>query len=186
MIARRALGALAVAAFAAGMAGCSGSGGAVATTPTPEPPPTGTGYFVGSGSGGVGGSLDFHGEDPVSEAIDQALIAQAGQAGVVPSVGIASMINEGTRPVVAPRFVAVLEGDNGAIPIEPAKDALHPADGPAARRALRLLARVPTRVPPGGAATFYVVLRGITAAEVGSVKMVVLSGHPITLQARRR
>ena len=184
MIVRGPLAALAAVVLAACAAGCSGSGGPAATAP--EPTPTGTGYFVGSGSGGIGGSLDFYGDDPVSEAIDQALIGEAGQAGAVPTVGIASMVNDGAVPARAPRFVAVLEGDNGAVPIPPAKDALHPGDGPAARRALRLLARVPRRVPPGGAATFYVVLPGVTPAEVGSVKMVVRSGHPITLQARRR
>ena len=186
MILRGPLAALAAAVLAAGAAGCSGSGGPVATAPAPEPTPTGTGYFVGSGAGGIGGSLDFYGDDPVSEAIDQALIGQAGQPGAVPTVGIASMVNEGATPALAPRFVAVLEGDDGAVPIPPARDALHPGDGPAARRALRLLARVPRRVPPGGAATFYVMLPGITPAEVGTVKMVVRSGHPIMLQARRR
>lgn len=183
---RGALAAAAVVALASVVAGCAGSGGAVATAPQPDPAPTGTGYFVGSGSGGIGGSLDLHGEDPVAQAIDRALVGEGGPTGAVPSVGIASVLNEGTLSIRAPRFVAVLAGDHGAVPIEPAMDALHPGDGPAARRALRMLARVPTRVPPGGAGTFYVVLRDITAAEVGSVTMIVRAGHPITLQARRR
>ena len=177
--------ALAVAAMAAAVAGCSGSGdGPVATAP--EPAPTGTGYFVGGGADGVGASLDLHGSDPVSVAIDDALIGRDGTPGSVPAVGIASVVNEGAESVPGPHFVAVLADGHGAIPIPAAEDVLRPGDGPAARRALRLLARLPARVPAEGAATYYVILDEVAPAEVGSVRMVVTPGSPITLQARRR
>lgn len=184
MRARRFAPAVAAIALAAALAGCSGDGGAVDTAP--PPPPTGTGYFVGTGPDGVGATLDMHGSDPVATAIDDALVGRGGAAGAVPAVGIASVVNEGAQSVPAPRFVAVLADGHGAIPIPRAEDALRADEGPAARRALARLAALPARVPAQGAATFYVILQDVDVAEVGSVRMVVERGEPITLQARRR
>ena len=100
--------------------------------------------------------------------------------------GIASVVNEGPESVPAPRFVAVLADDGGAVPVPRAEDVLRASEGPAARRALRRLAALPARVPAKGAATYYVVLDGVRVAEVDSVRMVVVPGEPITLAARRR
>ena len=119
--------------------------------------------------------------------IDDALIARGVGAGdEPPAVGIASVVNEGPESVPPPRFVAVLADGHGAVPIPRAGSVLSAREGPAARRALRLLARGPARVPAEGAATYYVVLSGLPVAAVGSVRMVVVPGEPITLEARRR
>lgn len=173
-------------AAAAVLAGCSGSGADGPVDTAPAPPPTGTGYFVGAGADGVGATLDMHGSDPVARAIDAALVGRGGPAGDVPAVGIASVVNEGPESVPAPRFVAVLADDGGAVPVPRAEDVLRASEGPAARRALRRLAALPARVPAKGAATYYVVLDGVRVAEVDSVRMVVVPGEPITLAARRR
>lgn len=177
--------ALATIALAAGLAGCSGSGDGPVDT-APEPPPTGTGYFVGTGQDGVGATLDMHGSDPVALAIDAALVGRGDPAGDVPAVGIASVVNQGPLSVPDPHFVAVLADGRGAVPIPRAEDVLGAAEGPAARRALRRLAALPTRVAAKGAATFYVILDEVPVAEVDSVRMVVRPGEPITLAARRR
>lgn len=181
MRARRAAG---LGALALALAGCSSAASGPPRT-APEPAPTGTGYFVGTGPGGIGASLDLLGDDPVVRVIDAALRAQDGRPGTVASVGVASILDEGTLGIPAPRFVADL-ASGGAIPLRAAASVLRPGDGPAARRALARLRTVPARVPAGGAATTYVVLEGATPAAVQSVRMVVVAGQPITLTARRR
>jgi hypothetical protein len=163
-------------------AGCGGSGGTPDTAPAP--PPSGTGYFVGS-QGGIGASLDLLGEDPVSRAVDRALLAEGGPGGTLPEVGIASIVNETPAGFAQPRLVAILESGRAVI-LTPAAQALRGAHGPAARAARERLRVVPRRVPGEGAAVAYVVLRGASADEVASVLMAAGPEQPITLAARRR
>jgi hypothetical protein len=172
------------AAAALALAGCSPAGGPGPPGTVPESAPAGTGYFVGTGPEGVGASLDLLGEDPVTRVVAAALRARDGRPGSVASVGVASVVNDGRLGIALPRFVAVL-ASGGAVALPPSSRILRPGDGPAARRALAALARAPERVPPGGAATAYVVLEGPSPAAVASVRMVV-AGKPITLAARRR
>ena len=179
---RARLAALAAALLAAG---CSSAGTSEAPRTAPEPPPSGTGYFVGTGPDGVGGALDLLGDDPVVRAIDAALWVNADPRRGIPAVGIASVVNEGPVAISAPRFVADL-ADGTAVPLPRASAILPASGGPLARRALARLRAVPVRVRAGSAATFYVVLRGPTPAEVASVRMVVVRGAPIILPARRR
>lgn len=173
-----------LAAVVLALAGCSSAGAPGPQRAEPEPAPTGTGYFVGTGPRGVGASLDLFGEDPISRAIDAALRERDGGR-TESSVGIASIVNEGTLGIAAPRFVAELAG-GGAIPLRSAAGVLRAIDGPSGRRAIERLRAVPTRVPAGGAATTYVVLEGAAPAAVESVRMVVVGGTPIALAARRR
>jgi hypothetical protein len=168
-----------------GLGGCSSTGAPGPQRAAPEPPPTGTGYFVGTGPQGVGASLDLFGDDPVSRAIEAALRERDPGATTESSVGIASIVNEGTLGIAAPRFVAELAG-GGAIPLRSAAGVIRAVDGPAGRRALGRLGAVPSRVPAGGSATTYVVLEGAAPAAVESVRMVVVGGSPVALAARRR
>ena len=163
-------------------AGCGGSGGPADTAPAP--PPSGTGYFVGS-QGGIGASVDLLGEDPISRAIDQALLAQGGPGGNLPEVGIASIVNETPAGFRQPGMVAVLESGRAVI-LVPAAEALRGAHGPAARAARASLRAVPRRVPAEGAAVAYLVLQGASADEVASIRMAAGPHPPITLSARRR
>lgn len=179
---RRAAAALAAALL---VAGCSSAGAPAPPRTSPEPAPSGTGYFVGTGPGGVGASLDLRGRDPVVDMIDAALRVNADPRLEIPAVGIASVVNEGPAGIPAPRFVAEL-ADGTAVPLPRAADVLRASGGPLARRALARLRRVPARVRAEGAATFYVVLRGPTPAEVAGARMVVVRGQPISLAARRR
>ena len=176
--------ALAAAAAAALLlaAGCGGSAEPVATAPAP--PPSGTGYFVGS-EGGIGASLDLLGEDPVSHAVDRALLAQGGEPGTVPDVGVLSIVNETAAGFSIPGLVAILENGRGVI-LVPAARALRAASGPAARRARALLRVMPRRVPAEGAAVAYVVLSGASADAVDSVLMAAGPEPAIVLRARRR
>jgi len=174
--------ALAAAAALLLAAGCGGSGEPVATAPAP--PPSGTGYFVGS-EDGIGASLDLLGEDPVSRAVDRALLAQGGEPGTLPDVGLASIVNETATGFALPRFVAILEGGRAVI-LVPAAEALRAARGPAARRARALLRSAPRRVPAEGAAVAYLVLPGAAADAVDSVRMAAGPEPAIVLSARRR
>ena len=178
---RRALAAVLVASALAG-AGC-------AQGPEPsrvgiEPPPSGTGYFVGRGADGLGASLDLLADDPVVRLVDAALAARDGGRSA-PSVGVASVVNDGPAGRPMPRFIADL-ATGGALPLREASDVLRRDEGPEARRALARLDAISARVPAEGAATAYVVLQAVPAAEVASVRMVVPRGAPITLAARRR
>lgn len=184
MSAARRAAAVAVCAALLALHGCGGGGSA---PPPEDPPPTrpGSAYFVGTGADGVGATLDLEGQDPVTEAVDAALRARDGVAGEGPVVGVASVVNEGARVLPAPTFIAQFEG-GGALALESAAAVVAEADGPAARRALRLLGRPPVVVPAGGADTLYVVLRGAAPGEVDSVRMVVRPGEIVMLQARSR
>jgi hypothetical protein len=174
--------ALALAIAAAAAAGCTGSADRT-TPPPPPPPPDGTGYFVGSGPHGIGASLDLMAEDPITRAVERALASLGQDRGA--DVGVASVVDDGPTPVPAPRFVAGFD-DGGAVPLEPAIDAVTSGRTRAARIARRMLAAAPRRVPAGGAGTFYVILRGAPVDEVTSVVMVAVPGVPVTLTPRRR
>ncbi len=182
--ARAAACALLASAALAALAGCGGDD--PAPSPDPEPPAPGSGLFVGTGPGGIGATLDLEGDDPVAEMVLDALHEPGATRGEDPVVGIASVVNDGTRPLPAPSFVAVLE-DGGAAPLQPA-GLLVSARLPAAAaiRAREALGPTPRTVPAGGARTMYVVLRGAAAGDVASVRMVVVPGEPITMRARRR
>jgi hypothetical protein len=181
---RAATAAIAV-ALALGAAGCSGAAGTY-TAPAPgPPPPEGTGFFVGEGPDGVGATLDLQGRDAVTAAIDAALRARSGAPGDGPVVGVASVVNDGPRPVRAPSFIATFAG-GGAVPLEPAAEAVSRGAGPAAAGALALLGPEVRTVPAGGAATMYVVLRGAAPGEVQSVRMVVVPGRPVGMESRSR
>jgi hypothetical protein len=179
----RRLPAAVLAATALAGAGCSP--GAEPAREIVEPPPAGTGYFVGAGSDGVGASLDLLAVDPVVRLVDAALAARGAGRGGEPSVGVASVVNDGRAGIPSPRFIADLS-TGGAVPLPEAADVLRPQEGPEARRALARLVEPPGRVPAESAATVYVVLQAAPAAEVASVRMVVARGAPITLDARRR
>ena len=179
--------ALAVAAMAAGAAGCSGSGdGPVATAP--EPAPTGTGYFVGGGADGVGASLDMHGSDPVARRDRRRPDrARRRRRGAFPRSGSPRWSTRAPRASRRRASWRCSPTATGAIPIPAAEDVLRPGDGPAARRALRLLAALPRAgARRGGRDVLRRPRRACTPAEVGSVRMVVTPGAPITLPARRR
>lgn len=177
--------ALAAALAGAALVGAGCSPGASPSRAVPEPVPAGTAYFVGTGSDGIGASLDLLAEDPVVRLVDAALAARGAERGAEPSVGVASIVNDGPLGTPVPRFIAELSG-GGAVPLRDAADVLRPGDGPEARRALARLGASAARVPAEGAATAYVVLEGAPAAEVASVRMVVPGAAPITLAARRR
>lgn len=179
---RAAAAAAAALLVALALAGCGGDGGRAETAP--PPPPSGTGFFVGS-QGGIGATLDMGGNDPVSRAVTRALLAEAGDEGPVPVVGIASVVNETSSGFDAPRFVAILQSGRGVI-LQPARLALRGARGPAARLARERLAAVPARVPSEGAGTAYVVLHDASVDEVASVVMAAGPEPAITLAARRR
>ncbi len=165
--------------------GCAS--GDARTTDAERPPvrEPGSGFFVGTGAGGIGATLDLEGQDRVTAAVDAALRARGGEPGTGPVVGVASVVNEGPVAVPAPSFIADFAG-GGALPMPPAARVVGQVGGPAARRAAALLARPPTSVPAGGAATIYVVLPGVAPGDVASVRMVIGPGRVVTMEARRR
>ena len=132
--------------------------------PSPEPPPTGTGYFVGSGSGGIGGSLDLHGEDPVVRG-DRPRADRPGRPG-----GRGAERRRSPRWSTRARSRSWPPVRRGARPTttapsrsSPRRTRCTPATAPPPAGRCACWRGCPTRVPPGGAATFYVVLRGVTA-----------------------
>lgn len=163
--------------------GCAGGDDRPAREPGPLPA-EGSGYFVGEGPRGIGATVDLQGEDAITAAVAAALAA--GDPAVRgATVGVASVVNDGPRPLPAPAFVATFEG-GGAAPLQDAASVLARAGGPAARRALALLGPPPRAVRAGGAVTMYVVLRGASAAEVEAVGMTTVPGTRVTMPARRR
>ena len=172
-------------ALALALGGCGG--GDDPAPPEERPPdPPGTGYFVGTGASGLGATLDLQGRDAVTAAVATALRVPPAAAATAPVVGIASVVNEGPRPLPAPLFAARFAG-GGALPLWDAARAVEDGrGGPAARRALRLLGTTPRTVPAGGAVTMYVVLRGAPSGQVESVRMTAPPGPPVTLRARPR
>lgn len=178
----RAAAAAALAALLLALAAC-GEGSPPPET-APPPPPSSTGYFVGSEEG-IGATLDMLGDDPVSRAVERAMVAEVGPTGDVPDVGIASIVNETPSGFDAPRFVAILESGRAVI-LTPAREALRGARGPAAREARARLRDVPSRIPSEGAGVAYLVLRDASADQVAKVVMAAGPQPSITLGARRR
>lgn len=174
--------ALAAALAALAAVGCSGTG-----DPEParrEAPPAGTGYFVGRDAEGLGASVDLFGVDPVSRAVRGAFAPDARGLAGAPVVAIASVVNGGGRPVPTPRFAAVMR--SGAVVPMPAARGRLPARGAAGRRALALIGPSRARVPAGGSATAYLVLRGVDPTLVATVRMVSEPGEPLELRLRAR
>jgi hypothetical protein len=169
-------------ACAALLAGCSGDGD---PDPAPAEPAAerGTGYFVGRSPEGLGAAVDLRGNDPASRAIAAALTDP--RSPEVPVIVIASLVNDGARPVPTPSFVAVLFS-GGAAPLEPAGEVLAGRRDAEAARAAALLEPDRALVPAGGSAVLHLVLRGAGALEVESVRMVLVPGQPIALAARSR
>ncbi len=182
---RRPAALAAAAAVAALAAGCGG--GSRAPEPEPPAPPEamGSGYFVGTAPNGVGATLDLLGADPVVEALDTALLPTTAVGEPGPAVGIASVVNDSTRPAPAPRFTAVL--DTGAlVPLTPAAEALGGRSDAAARRAARVLPPTRPILEGGGSAVDYVVLRGAVPGRVAEVRMTTGRQGPTRLAPRPR
>lgn len=164
--------------------GCGGSSPAM---PGPDRPAAkaATGYFVGTGSDGLGASLDLVGSDGVARAVRAALAGERGRDGRSPAVGIASVVNTSAAAAPTPGFVAVLSSGE-AVPMEPAREALSRRDDRAARRARAVLPRTRRVVAARGSAVVYLVLPDASLQEVASVTMTSVGGHPITLAPRPR
>ncbi|MEQ8833177.1 MAG: hypothetical protein RIB67_01880 [Miltoncostaeaceae bacterium] len=165
-----------IAATLIALAGCGGG--------EPEPPggaaaPSGSGYFVGSGPDGLGAVVDFAARDGVLDDLRDAMRARPEGAPPV-WVGAVALVNRGSASVAVPRFIADLPG-GGAVPL---------ADPRAPRIAIPaaddLVPPAPLLIPPQGAVTAYVALRGADPTAVRGLRMVVAPGSTVGLGARSR
>lgn len=160
------------------LAVAAGCGGGDDPGPTP-PAPAGTAHFVGTDPDGLGAVVDFAAEDPVLDALRAAVDATPGRS-VPVWLGAVALVNRGSTSAAVPRFVAVLP-DGGAVPLDqpraprlaiPGVDSLAPAG--------------PLLIPPQGAGTVYVALRGVPPRAVDHLRMVVRRGVSVRLDARPR
>jgi hypothetical protein len=168
-----------VAAAAMAAAGCGD--GPPTAEPVPSGDPAGSGYFVGKGPDGLGAAVDFMVDDPVATLARDAIGRAAAATGEpAPAVGLASLVNDSELPSPVPSFIAVMPG-GGATPVDaargPASGLAHPA---------RVFPSPPLFIPAEGTATVYVVLSGVSPAEVDHLKMVVRPGESVRLDAHRR
>lgn len=142
-----------------------------------------SGYFVGR-SDDLGASVDLSGFDGTSQAVARALDPAAPSGGGAVRVGIGSLVNLGDRPIPVPPFRAVL-ADGTTVPLTPASRALAGRRSPAAVRARAKVPRAVT-VAPGGAATVYLVLRGVRVADITELRMAQDPAQPTRLAPEPR
>ena len=134
-----------------------------------------------------GASLDMHGHDPVAVAIDGALIGRDGTPGERPGGRDRLGGQRGRRRRRRRRaswrcWPTATARSRSRRP----RTCCGPTTAPRPGGPCACWPSCPRGCPRAAAATYYVLLDEVTPAEVGSVRMVVDSGPPITLRARRR
>lgn len=164
-----------IAAALVALAGC----GAERPPPGPPPGPAEGGYFVGREPDGLGAAVDFSARDGVLDGL-RAAIARRPEGAVPMWVGAVALVNHGSTSAAAPRFIADLPG-GGAVPLADPRSPRLAIPG-----ARSLVPPAPLLIPPQGAATAYVALRGVDPARVERLRMVVRRGVGVSLAARTR